>query len=262
MIDPKYIELIHQEIDGRISPKDHEKLKHYLEANPEAKQLMADLRNLSTLLENTEEVEPPIELRERILQSVDFHKYPLPQRQHPLKSLMAYRPRFRYAYAFAGGFAFGLLIALLLMGEIFKTAPFDLRELSGAMISKEVSEKFQTAFQLNIEADGVEGKVTVDSDGNLVRIALDVKAEGEIELAIEYEADALRFEGFQRLGENPISLNIAQASIELVFTGNNRSILLFGNQRQFIPEMKLKLRSSGSLIYERTLSARQTGPGR
>ena len=75
MNEEKFIDLINKEIDGIISAQEKKGLMEYLEKNPEAKQKYQDLVDSTKYLDKLDEVEPPEELKSRIMNSIDFNRY-------------------------------------------------------------------------------------------------------------------------------------------------------------------------------------------
>jgi len=66
MIDERYIELMNNEIDGRNTPAQSEALRGDLENDPKARRLFAELEKTTQLIGESEEVEPPADMQQRI----------------------------------------------------------------------------------------------------------------------------------------------------------------------------------------------------
>jgi anti-sigma factor RsiW len=98
MVPDEYLELIHAELDGRLTDPQRADLSRYLLENPEARKLRDELRKLNAALEQIAPVEPPAGLRESILESVK-----LPPAVAAPRRVWAAPASFRYAAAFAGG---------------------------------------------------------------------------------------------------------------------------------------------------------------
>jgi anti-sigma factor RsiW len=131
MIDDKYTELIHREIDGANSPQESAQLKAYLAAHPEAQRFHDELASMSNLLREVQPVEPPAPLQDIVM-------YRLPNRYaaQPKTSLLAtlrewfeVKINFKYAYVFAGGLTMGIVMYALLLQTTLQM-PEDLNKIS------------------------------------------------------------------------------------------------------------------------------------
>ena len=70
MIDDRTIELMNDEIDGRNSPAQSEELRGYLASDPEARRFFAELENSTRLLAESDEVEPPADMPQHIMDRI------------------------------------------------------------------------------------------------------------------------------------------------------------------------------------------------
>lgn len=127
MVPDKYLELIHAELDGRLTDQQRADLSRFLLENPEGRHLRDELRRLNAALARIEPVEPPAGLRESILESVK-----IPARVAPSRPSWAAPAVFRYAAAFAGG---ALLSALAFQMAASQRSGLDPADLSGTMSS-------------------------------------------------------------------------------------------------------------------------------
>lgn len=101
MIDEKYLELIHAEVDGELPDRERAELSRYLLANPEARAFREELRSVCAALDAIEQVEPPRGLKESILAAIATRA---PAQERTVSRQAGQAPRMlRYAAAFAGG---------------------------------------------------------------------------------------------------------------------------------------------------------------
>jgi len=78
MLNRDQIELIHREIDGTNTPEGHAAFRSLMVADPEARALEADLREVTRLFHQAGEREPPPHLKQAILDAL-----PVPARAAP-----------------------------------------------------------------------------------------------------------------------------------------------------------------------------------
>ena len=69
-IEAKYVELMNSDLDGEISDAERIDLAEYLEANPEAAAMRADLGELCEALDELAQMDPPPHLKYAILDSL------------------------------------------------------------------------------------------------------------------------------------------------------------------------------------------------
>ena len=125
MVSDEYLELIHAELDGRLTEQQRAHLSRHLLENPEARKLRDDLRKLDAVLQQITPVEPPAGLRESILASVK-----IPATVAPPRRVWAAPAAFRYAAAFAGG---ALVTALVFQLAASQRSGLDASDLVGTM---------------------------------------------------------------------------------------------------------------------------------
>ena len=122
MVPDKYLELIHAELDGRLTNQQQADLGGFLLESPEGRHLRDELRGLKAALEQIEPVEPPAGLRESILESVRFRRTAARSWASPTT--------LRYAAAFAGG---ALISALAFQIGANQRSGLDPADMTGTM---------------------------------------------------------------------------------------------------------------------------------
>src|SRR5262245_29832097 len=92
--------MIHAELDGELPDADRAELSRYLLANPEARALRDELRELGRVLDRAESVAPPDGLAESVLAAIGSR---FPARSGARFGWSAQPTLLRYAAVFAGG---------------------------------------------------------------------------------------------------------------------------------------------------------------
>ncbi len=262
MIEPKYLDLIHQKIDGVISASDRQKLERYLTGHPEAVQLMKELQGVCDLLDDTEEVEPPAVLRQRILSAVNFERYPLRKRPHPfvaVKEYLARRPRIGYAYAFSGGLALGLLVAALVWGGLFGRGVVERSQLSGTMAAPKTAAEFRTVTSFPIQAAGLRGRLTASTSRHQARFQFVGQSAQQVTWVLLYDQEQLTLDGLRSMKGTPLHIESSPGSFKIEWVGQTEFLLTFRYRSLTAVKMTLQLRSLSSLLYEQTLSVAPRG---
>ncbi|MFZ1946809.1 MAG: hypothetical protein WAW06_04625 [bacterium] len=75
MIPDKYVDLIHRAVFDAVSDKEKRDLEAYVEKDPGARALLEDLGRMAGMMKGEAEVEPPANLRKRILNLVEAKRH-------------------------------------------------------------------------------------------------------------------------------------------------------------------------------------------
>jgi hypothetical protein len=213
MDDAHIEELMWFEIDGTISSADREALNTRLRAHPEARDQLAALQRMALLFGQIGEIDPPAELRERILHALETARPPRSHRmglfarlgagrthgqtegQTPggfldrLASLFAPRPAWALVAAVAAGAVIGIFGYHLIRSGVGNTGSTkggssDNARFYGAM-NKDSFGRDGAVLHIGIE--GVSGELRVRRDASHVFSELDIRSEREVEIVLDYD---------------------------------------------------------------------------
>jgi hypothetical protein len=191
MIDKKYLELIHKDIDKVITPREKVKLDNYLKNNPEAEELYHELAKTEELLDTLPDVDPTENLKKRIMNSLDYNKYAQNRKRSILDGLFKRRRPV---------FALGVVAALILIG-LFISNPnlittFDQKDVAGTMGMRSAEQ----VEMLDIEIEGVSGSIQVikgsgmESSDYSFGFSVELISSGNYELEIAFDPSITTFE--------------------------------------------------------------------
>ena len=109
-LEPRYLELIHAEIDGANSESESSELRAFLASNPEAQAQFAQLRTLVAALARVEEADPPGDIKINVLNTVRSRKLRSETRlmQRLWRAWPSGRVVLRYGYAATAGMLLGI----------------------------------------------------------------------------------------------------------------------------------------------------------
>jgi anti-sigma factor RsiW len=248
MIADKYIELIHRELDGANTPAESARLKAYFAANPAAQQFYEELTEMSGMLKEVRAVEPPAHLQQVIMNMLPPNRYAAPAKASWLTALREWletKFNFKYAYAFAGGLTFGIVMYALLLQTTFQ--PADLSKLSGTMAPAE-----QTATEnFAIAAKEVSGNIAVRKSDELVLAEIALASQQPVELVIAFDETNVRFKGLDLFDQPaPGDITILSNAVKLIHAGQRRYDMTFIKKNAAALHVKILL--AGNLVYERT----------
>ncbi len=257
MIEQKYLDLIHKEIDGLSSENERAELRAYLANNPEAQDLHRDLTRISGILNKVHQVDPPPYLRTKILNSLPLSKYARKEKRSSLPSVvqsLVVGVNARYAYAVVAGVVLGILAYAVINRQFEATTSPDIPSLYGTMLSREASENLKTGEHVEISLEQAHGTVDIKYSSEIVLVELKLESDQEIEMFIEFDDRDISFAGFRQLDSPRRTLSIEKSSLRVTNTGNHEYILVFTDLTESVSPMSLKIFSGGALRYEQTVS--------
>ncbi len=261
MIEEKYIELINQEIDGVNSPRETAKLKDYLAASAEARQLYDELVTAANMLRQVKPREPSVNLKRRVLGSIHQQRYAVKKqrvawsnfREFIRSTFVAPSYQLKYAYAFAVGLMAGLFIYALLSGS--QSTTIDNADLYGTMIRRAPAGSFTMADSMVVNLGVGHASMLVKSSPSTVIAELSLSTSQEVKIQLEFDENTLAFSAISQVNSqagNAISVN--EHLITLNNRGENEFSIIFANKSFVASTLHLKLFHAETLLYETTLT--------
>ena len=251
MIDRGTISLINGEVDGVNTPQESEILRITLANNPEARQLLEDLKKLERSLSAIPQVNPPTTLKKSVMRSIEAprahvratgRKFSLADILFPIRSVP------RLGFAFSGGVLAGILLVVVYFTFI-SHPQIDDRDASGTALGS--SEALQTADDEAVTGEGVQGRVVTEysSSVNVLRVYLSMQPG----LTARFVYD-------------PIGTKLKGVTLSNEFSGtltNSEGMILLGNgggsfRVFFVPgtgsaqNVRLQVVSAGNVQLERS----------
>ena len=247
MIDEKYIELIHKEIDGIIQPGELGMLKAYLNENPEAQTLYRELQQTVQLLNQVEEIEPSLNLKERIMSSIDSNKSEAPRPQKATVSFMS-RWFVKPAYTFALGVIAGLLVYGLVVENMIQKHSPDTNGLYGTIgIDENMGSK--KAEKVSVMLPEIKGTISMRQAENAVRLEANLTTPYECDIILEYDPSQIRFDGMPMQGRYAVLENSDQF-VRIKSSGQIQYKMYFTRLTQNPAPVTVKLFVSGTERYD------------
>lgn len=254
MVDEKYIELINKEIDGANSSAAQAELRTYLVDHEEAQQLLSDLQKLALMLDEVPEVDPPENLRSRILAASPGRQRNTKRRRNtrvPISRYFNWRPA--WGYTLAGGFVLAILI---LVTVIFNKSILNLSDLTGSLVSRDSREGFRIAGQLAIDSKDVHGSILVRISKAALSVDIDLIAANSINFSIEFDSAAIGFAAFEPLTNFTGDLDVSAGNLKLTSAGAIKTTMIFDRKTSDAPPLTFKIYSNTlkTWLYEKKIS--------
>lgn len=246
MIDEKYIELIHKDIDGIIRPEEQEMLKAYLNENPEAQTLYRELQQTVQMLNQVEEIEPPANLKKSIMKSIDANKRKTRRWKAASVSVIS-RLFAKPAYAFAGGMVAGLLFYGVVVENMIQKYSPDTNGLHGTIgISEDIDGKKAQTEPVTLPE--IKGTLSLWQAENAVWVEANLTTPYECDIILEYDPTQIRFEVMPMQGSYAILENSDQF-VRINGSGEMRYNIFFTRLSQNPVPVNIKLFISGTERY-------------
>jgi hypothetical protein len=248
-IEAKYVELINSDLDGEISDAGRADLAAYLQANPEAQAMQAELAELCGALDAVTPVEPPTHLKYAIMDSLKRPPARRPAQVSGWRRIYA-APMLRHAAAFAAGSI--LTFALFNSNQISDQAFDDVTGLVGTISETVPTESGQGS--INLTSNEIAGTVSVHNAGALKVIEFNLSAEGPVEIIAEFSNLDLWFKGFAQLENDNASIVADEGLVRMRMQGRNRYAMYLQHASSMEAPVSFKFYAAGDLIHEATLT--------
>lgn len=242
------IELVQADIDGEISETQREGLRARLAASPELRAYQASVRELVDILDSVPALEPPVDLRQDLLQRLSGH----PGRKEPRVSA-GWRwapPALRYAAACAAGIGIAAILhETMSLGD---QSPEQLARLAGTMLYQEAPPEAALQDRLVLEEDELRGEVALqrNSDAWVVTFHLDSGAP----VAVAMEFGDLPFRGFAQLRNALEDMSVTDGAMRVLSTGQQEFAVFLGQNANDEVRLDLRFYSGNQQITGGSLS--------
>lgn len=254
MIDDKYIELMHREIDGQCSERERAELEAYLKENPEANRHYEELMAVARMLGSVEELEPPPELRESIFSAVFDRTGRREEKETSVSFVEALRLTFnrKFAYAFTAGLVVGICLFALLFRAVPSRVPGDLDHLYGTLATTERQAGLFTTDPIDFSLPEVSGSLHIQHTSDAVVVTVKVSSESRVQIVFEYKDD-FHFEGLRALDNRDYALRVTSNRAELTHVGSREYVAVLKGCLETQTTIGLKVLAEGSLLFEEAI---------
>jgi hypothetical protein len=254
-IDPKYVELMHADIDGEISSADKAALAAFVANNAEARALHADLLAVHESLNSLPELDSPQHLKHTIMASIGEKNQAAPNANGTFLQSVFAAPAFRYAATFVAG---SVLTLSLVSSDIIWQSTFD--DVTGLVgtISEDVSAS-SGAQATPIEHRDVAGSVTLRSSGPILIVDFDLVSSKPVDIVASYTDRSVWFNGFAQLQSQGASVSAKAGRVTMKIEGKRRFALYLRSVADRDIKIHLQFISNGETFYEKDIGYVEPG---
>jgi hypothetical protein len=245
MIDTKILELMHQEIDGEIKNEDKTRLRAYMNKNPEAEKTYQTLLETVRNLEAVQEVEPPANLKEDILNQINPNLYINGKNRSdttPIFQLIFSQKNMRRALALAAVFVLGFCISPLVLYPPIAEKQGKSQDISGTIGIPDYDMVSNVQSKM-INLGQISGMIELKESENFLWIEVDLDSDKKIEAKINYNNTHIQVKSF--LPYNPDEIVFQHTGNEILVTTSRSFILSFTRKTDMKSNLNISLHSSG-----------------
>jgi hypothetical protein len=250
MVDEKYLELMHKEIDKSITPQEQSQLLLYLENNSEARSIHENLMRVSKMLELVDKVPAPPDLKDSVMRVVYSGEIRPEGRQNLLdrfRGLFQSSKGLRYALCATGGVLVGFLLFAMIPHASNRSNPTDKGNMIGTLFLNGLGNDLEEIDQKKIDTGDIHGLITTRFGFQVVIADLEISSPGPVELTLRYNPGDLGFSGFAQSKFQRQNLKTSDGYIEMTHQGSNRYVFAFNNNVNSVSFVDLQITgSSGS----------------
>lgn len=254
MIEKQYIEFIHYEIDGVITPEQKRLLDDYLNNHPEAEKLYRQMIASSKVIENIPEIETPPHLKNRIMSAVNFKRN---RHRSKMKGVglihweWVFNPKSRLVFAYV----LGICTTLLLLAPfwLFETPDKALPDQNFyGHIGAEFLNELKPLKQIELNQPDFMGTIGFKQVDRLLIVELDINCDSQSELTLEYDPEYLQLVSIRPVQESQ-KIEYTQSSIKLADSEAMHSLLFFLSTSGDLPRFSLTIVQAGVLLQQQNI---------
>jgi hypothetical protein len=264
MNEEDFMALLEKAICDETTGAERAELEAYLAANPDARRAYDEMVETCELLGRVGDLEPPGDLRNRIMDSVDAGIYQAggsearaggPSGWMGFNAL--FRPRLKIALAFSVGIIIGLL-AYSIMRDGGRSSG-DVSRLYGTIAGGETGD-LKIISSTAVASAVVTGRIVLLEAGDLLVVAPELSPGGDLDFIIEFDPDVVRFRGFTYPDGPGVTLMAEEGYVASHGSGEGRYIVSVadtGAQTDIDTgpaSLDIKVIRAGRVVYQGELS--------
>ena len=183
MIDKKYIELMNKEMDRVITDSEKVTLNNYLSGNSEAEEFYRELKLTNDYLDQLPDREPSENLKNQIINSIDFSKYSPAINNKSFWSYL-FVPKFKIAYSFAVGLIVGIILIVVLSNNYNNVDK--IRDISGTIGIDNSKSNSKIIEEIPLKLSDLSGRIALVKTDDRFLVDANFDTNQNLEFMISY----------------------------------------------------------------------------
>lgn len=254
MIEPKYIELMNLELDGRATETQRAELRRYLSSSTAAASHFENLGRVVHRLDAEPLADPPAELHPRIMGAVDRAERAPAAAPGPsgwLAGLLA-PPRRRTVATFGLGLATGVFLLAVVQfggsGSWDAVRGIDPGAVSGTMVPP---PQRAGAIVLEPASDGLRGSVELSTEQGVTVIKAHLEAPDPVDWTLGF-GSSLTVRRIEAPGSAAVVFGARGGEVHARHAGTGDYTIVLNGRAEPVESVVLKVVKDGQVVVERT----------
>ena len=250
----RLMELLSAAADDDIRNDERLELETLLRADPEAKRIASRFDELHDYLARAEQIAPPAELRDRIMQKLPMRPRTAPAEQEPRQKFSLISG----ALWHAASAAFGALLAITFYeSQSPLTSPMDITDLVGTIAPGDTSADRVILDRLSVAGQGVSSRAVLGKRHGLLVLDVSIDAGRQISITVNLADAGLQFGALVQDPGSLDSIRLESNLLTVAGTGQRRFSILLHEDSGSPPAdnagLKLDFSSEGKLLGQGSL---------
>jgi hypothetical protein len=262
MIPEEINDLMNRELDGENSPAESDRLREVISSDKAALAAFDQLRVVHAGLTRIPVVAPPATLFPNIMKALPGTRVPASAGENSIRSFIAalkWPTIARFGYAFAGGFAAGLLLFLALTGPRSSHQVPD-ADLVGTIANQSFPSALSTGENFHVQDEAIEGSVESRWGSGICLIHMDLKTRGEARISVSFDPTAVRVAAVRPADRSQTSLVVREG--EIIATGEMSQPLdmVFSARNTRMPPAEIQIVAGGKTAVSSSVKLQPSVP--
>lgn len=261
MNDERLDRLIHERIDGESTPEGEALLRRAIEARPDARARYEELLEVARALDGIPIVDPPEDLAPSVMRAVRGRAAEVSGREawlDALRGVLVRRPLFAYGLTLAAGLVLGAFLLSPAVRSVILSSQ-DSAHVSGTALP-DARLSGTPVDRAEISAEGLAGEVATALAGDRVLVRIRLSSRARVEVALEFDAEALSPLGFERRGEPLAGASAGPGRLAFEHRGEGEYWATLGLRSSAPAPIRLRVTGPG-LEVEKEVRTRHGGSG-
>jgi len=253
-MDKKLIELIHEDLEGKLTPEEHHRLQERLTTDPEAATYYANWQKLGKDFEKSRNNLPDLQLTREVLHEIQAKsdRSSIPEAIfHPP---FWQRQTVKFSFVFIAGLLLGFFVFLFLAPDI-RTGSSHEEQMKGTLFGTRNTDQMKLADNLLYEAPGLRATFDVRYSGSMVEARVSLNCQSTVECMIDFNPSDFQPLNVTSANSDANSSFTASAGwVKMVSVGDNEYIVWLRNRNNLPNQIRIRLLSNGMTIYQNTVT--------
>jgi hypothetical protein len=254
MISKSVYDLINREIDGKTTAEESQQLRTIIESDGEVREAFEGLKQMSQEIGDMKAIAPPPSLKASIMRSIESGYQG-----------SVVRPRrnaanvWRFALAFCGGIAAGLLIFIVFTSTENTSLVSD-AELTGTIAQQGFPLGLRPGEKLDIKDPSLTGGIESRWGKGLCLLRLDLKASENTTVKLHFDPSAVRVAAVRPSDESRTSLFFREGQVIITGRIDAPLDLVFSARNGGSPSATITIEAGGRSVISSNLKLQSIDP--